>query len=215
MSGYTMDDFTVTVDEETGHRIMKFETDSNMLPVEQPDTYGSYNGEYATEQWLEGQEEEGLPTDYDAYDWTYDSAAVIRALGEAGAENVISQLSDAGIVRSVEVLSTYSPRQYNFATDSYRAVWEFDADALDAWCIEHNFDAAEYVQKHHRSYDGFMSFVGSWITDPHYIEGTTQWLKFAAYLRAELDQESQTSAMAEAEFEAYSNSTKAELKTED
>jgi len=215
MSGYTMADFTITVDAETGHRIMKFATDSNMLPVEQPDMYTSYSGDSWTERYLENMEEDGQPSDYDAYDWSYDSSAVCRKISEAGADDVVNQLSAWGIIRGVEVQSTWSPREYNFATDSYKAVWEFDADKLDEWAAENNFNAAEYVKQYHSSYDGFMSFVEGWMEDERFIEGTTQWLKLAAYIRSELDQDQQRMAMAEVEDEAWDESTTVTLKTED
>lgn len=215
MSGYKMADFTITIDEATGHRFAKFETDSNMLPVEQPDMYHSYNGDYFTERYLENMEEDGKPSDYDAYDWTYDSMSVARELSEAGAADVVAQLSDQGIIKSAEVISTYSPREYNFSTDSYRAAWVFDLDLLEAWAKENNFDAHEYAQKYHRSYDGFMSFVTGWLEEERYIEGTTLWLTFAAYLRSELDEDQNREAMREVADEAWGNHTTVTLKTED
>ena len=215
MSGYTMADFEVTVDAETGHRIMKFATDSNMLPVEQPDMYHTYNGDWWTERFLENMEEDGQPSDYDDYDWEYDSSAACMKLSQAGAQDVVDQLSAWGIIRSVEVTSTWSPREYNFTTDSYKATWEFDADKLDEWAAENNFNAAEYVKQYHSSYSGFMSFVEDWIEDERYIEGTTQWLKLAAYLRAELDENQQRIAMQEVEDEAWDETTVITRKTED
>lgn len=215
MSGYTMADFEITVDAESGHRIAKFETDSNMLPVEQPDMYTSYNGDCFTEQYLENMEEDGQPSDYDDYDWTYDPAAVCMKLSQAGAEDVVNQLSSDGIIRSVEVLSTWSPREYNFATDSYKAVWTFDLDLLEAWAKENNFNAHDYAQEHHRSYDGFMSFVTGWMEEERYIEGTSLWLTFSAYLRSELDQDQQRYAMQEVEYEAWDETTTITLKDKD
>ena len=206
MSGYTMEDFTEEIRED-GHRILKFETDSNMLPIEQPDTYSSYTGDSETEGFLENQADNGESSDYDDYDWSYDVAGVVKALGEAGAEDALSQLSSEGILLSVEVTDTYSPREYNFATDSYKAIWEFDATALDEWCESNSFDPDKYVAEHHASYDGFMSFVTMWMDDQATRPGTIQWLKFAAYLRSELDMEQQVNAMAEAESEAWSQNT--------
>lgn len=215
MSGFTMADFNITVDAESGHRIAKFAVDSNMMPVEQPDMYSTYDSNYWIEQFLTNMEEAGEPSDYDAYDWTYDSMSVCRKLSEAGAADVVSQLSPWGIIRGVEVESTWSPREYNFATDSYRAVWEFDLDTLNEWITVNNIDIAQYVQKHHSSYDGFMSFVTGWMEDDRYVEGTTQWLKLAAYVRSELDYDQNRMAMGEVTEEAWDESTTVTLKTED
>lgn len=214
MSGFTMEDFTITVDSETGHRFAKFETDSNMLPVEQPDTYHTYSNEYAVEQFLEYQDENGEPSDYDDYDWKYDTSAVIRGLGELGAADVISQLG-TDILKTVEVTSTYSPREYNFTTDSYRAVWEFDLDKLEAWAAENNFNARDYAKKHHGSYDGFMSFVEGWLEDERSIEGTSLWLTFAAYIRSELDENQNREAMLDGLSELWDQNMEPTLKTED
>jgi hypothetical protein len=215
MSGFTMADFTITVDEETGHRVAKFAVDSNMLPVEQPDMYSTYNGDYFTERYLENMEEDGQPSDYDDYDWTYDSSAVCRKLSEVGAQDVVNQLSSEGIIRSVEVESTWSPREYNFATDSYKAVWEFDLDLLEAWAKENRFNDSEYVKKYHSSYDGFMSYVEDWMEDERYVEGSTLWLTLAAYLRMNLDLVQQEESMREVEYEAWDETTTITLKTED
>lgn len=214
MSGYTMADFTITVDAESGHRIAKFSTDSNMLPVEQPDTYHVYSNEYAVEQFLENKSEDGEPADYDDYDWTYDTAAVIRGLGEVAAHEIINQLG-TDIIRSITVTDSYSPREYNFTTDSYKADWEFDLDALEAWAAENNFNVAEYVKEHHSSYDGFMSYVEGWIEDERYVEGTTLWLTFAAYLRSELDRDALQMEMMEALSELWDQNMEVTLKTED
>lgn len=209
-----MDDFTEEIRVEDGHRILKFTTDSNMLPVCQPDTYSSFTGDSATENFLEYQAEQGKSSNYDDYDWTYDNAAVVKALGEAGAERILSDLSAEGILLSVEVIGSDSPREYNFTTDSYKATWEFDATALDEWCAENGFDPDTYVAEHHASYAGFYSFVESWIKDPTDRPGTIQWLKFAAYLRAEADTEGQFNDMCEAESEAWDNSTTIVPKSE-
>jgi hypothetical protein len=193
---------------ENGEKFVTLEVGSNLLAHLNVDTYSCFNGDSWVEQELEhfGSGESEAPYDsdnYDDYEWNYDHAAILKDLAEASASNVLEQLSHDGIIESIEVQGVDSPREYNFITDSYTALWTLNLTKLDGWAAENNFNAEEYLSEFHGSRSGFMSFVPSWFRDAP--EDTTLWLKLDAYLRAELDTDSQFYAVAEAEWEAYEN----------
>lgn len=200
------EDITSTKND-SGESIIEFDMDSNCFPVEQPDTYSTYTGDSYTESELEWLAEDGKPSDYDSYSWDYNVAAVVEALGKAGAADIEHQLKAEGIILDVTVISAYSPRYYNYGTDSYKATYRINATKLDAWCVENKFDADAYAKEHHGSYSGFMSFVDGWLADPARRDPTIQWLKVDAYLRAELDLQENQNAMAEAADMAWCENT--------
>jgi len=207
------EDITTSVNE-AGETIIEFEMDSNCFPVEQPDTYATYSGDNWHDSELEWLAEEGKPSDYDNYSWNYNVSAVVEALGKAGAEDIEHQLKDGGVVLDVTVSGTYSPREYNFGTDSYKARYTVNATNLDSWCESNGFDPDKYAAEFHCSYSGFMSFVDGWLADSSRREATIQWLKVDAYLRAELDYNANRDAMAEEAGNAWSENTTYTLNEE-
>lgn len=189
---------------EDGETIVEIKLDSNLLPVLNIDTYQCFNGDSWVEQEIEGyNENEGTDLGYDDFDWNYDHAGIVKALAEASAETVVDQLATDGVITGVDVKSVYSPREYNFATDSYCAVWTVNRSKLEAWCKETAFDADAFAKEHYSSYDGFISFVPSMLRDDR--EGTTLWLMIDAYMRSEYDEERGFLHVAEAEWEVYQN----------
>lgn len=189
---------------EDGETIVEIELDSNLLPVLNIDTYQCFNGDSWVESELESfSEEEDKDLGYDDFEWQYDHAGIVKALAQASAETVLDQLATDGVITGVDVQSVYSPREYNFATDSYRALWTVNLSKLEAWCKESAFDADAFAKEHYSSYDGFMSFVPSMLRDDR--EGTTVWLMIDAYMRSEYDEERGFLHVAEAEWEAYQN----------
>jgi hypothetical protein len=189
---------------EDGETIVEIVLDSNLLPVLNIDTYQCFNGDSWVESEIEHfMEETGKDLDYDDFEWQYDHAGIVKALAEASAETVLDQLASDGVITGVDVQSVYSPREYNFATDSYRALWTVNLSKLDQWCKESAFDPDAFATEHYSSYDGFISFVPAMLEDDR--EGTVIWLKIDAYLRSEYDEERSFYNVAEAEWEAYSN----------
>jgi len=199
---------------EAGEAIIQFEMDSNCFPVEQPDTYSTYTNDYWLESELEYKAEQGEPSDYDAYNWDYNVSAVIEELGKAGAADIEQQLKDGGVILAVEVTGTYSPREYNFKTDSYKAKYTVNATALDRWCESNGFDPDKYAAEFHGSYSGFASYVDGWLEDSSRRDATIQWLKVDAYLRAELDLDANRDAMQETVDQAWSDNTTYTLQDE-
>lgn len=199
----------ITVNED-GDRIVELDIWSNLLPHLNVDTYSCFNGDSWVENELEhfGSGESEAPYDsdqYDDYEWDYDHPAIIKELAEASAGNALEQLSGDGILLGVEVKDTSSPREYNFTTDSYSAIWTVNLSKLEAWAAEHGFEAEAYVREHHSSRSGFMSFVDRWLEDEP--EDTALWLMLDAYMREELDRDSQFYAVCEVEWDAYNDHT--------
>lgn len=204
---YTESEFTRTVDAD-GAELVSFEVDSNTLPYVEVDTYGMHNGDNWTENTLEnfGSGESDAPYDspnYDDYEWDYDHAGIIKGLAETSIREILDQLAGDGVIKSIEFISTYSPREYNFTSDSFKARWTINLAKLTKWCDDAGFDPDEYAREFHSSYSGFISFVDGWLSDPDRRPGTVLWLRLCAYLRAELDEESLKMALWEDEDSIY------------
>jgi len=202
---YKKSEIAIAVNDE-GVDVLELEVSSNTLPGVTVDTYQTFTGDSSDQNFLDYQSEQGEPSDYDDYDWDYDNAAVHRELAEASIEAIIAQLGGKGVIESIELTSTWSPKEYNFKTDSYNALYTIDPAKLEEWADE-NFKLEEYLKEYHQSYDGYADFVGMYLEDPETQWGTLIWLKLAAYVRAELDGEAYMNYMCEREGEIWSNNT--------
>ena len=120
---YKLNEITLGADEHN-RLTLTLDISSNTLPGVTVDTYQTFTGDSSDEMFLEGQTENGESGEWDDYDWTYDNDAIHRGLAEASIEAIVDQFCKPGgaeIIQSIELLSTWSPREYNFKTDSYTA----------------------------------------------------------------------------------------------
>lgn len=199
--------------------------DSSMLPGVNVDTYQCFNGDRWEESELAYFSEEGVPSwlvdhpaaqrahpilEWDDFDWNYDHRAILRALSEAAADDLVHDggLGIPQIIDNVEVHSVYSPAAYNFATDSFTATLTLDtevlAEVLEGVSTE---DLEAWARDRWASCDGFISHI------PRYFDTEHQWATvWAAVARVLADAEYDgTMAVAEAEWEAYSEHTEVTL----
>lgn len=209
-----------------GDRIVKIDVDSNLLPTISIDTYGTFTGDTEIQLELE-QFAEIHELEVDDLAWHIsDHDAVRRALSEAAVNSMNNQLCWGGgpedplssdIVSFGPVQSTYSPRQYNFETDSFRTEATINVSRLIDW-LRHEYpwhvelvDAVEsYGLEHFSSRDGFISFVTGAMYDERRV-GTLIWLGLHKYLRESLDSGQCDSDVREAERGAYIDSLEVTL----
>lgn len=205
---YKLNEITLGADEHN-RLTLTLDISSNTLPGVTVDTYQTFTGDSSDQMFLEGQTENGESGEWDDYDWTYDHDAIHRGLAEASIEAIVDQFCKPGgaeIIQSIELLSTWSPREYNFRTDSYTARYTLTVQELERWA-GNNFSLPDYVRDFHQSYDGYADFVKGYLEDDERRVGTIIWLKLAAYFRAELDTEAYMNYMSERESEIYSSNT--------
>jgi hypothetical protein len=207
------------------HRVVTFTLDSNMLTVLNVDTYQTFNGD----SWLE-YEIEGLVENYPALDGLeYDDLSIewhwgdiIRGLGEVNVEALQSALPEI-FIEIPDVGATWSPKAYNFATDSFRARYTVDWTAFEEAFTEKfgmgilSEEFEDVVRERWRSYDGFHSHV------PHNLdtdrEATLNWAALNHYLENwvgcwhyENLRDQILMATAEAEHEVFSEHVEVSLR---
>lgn len=185
-----------------GEQLLILSIDSNTLPGVTVDTYSSFTGDGVEEQLLEDVDGE-----YDDYNWEYDSAAVLHGLALASIAEVRKQTAADGIFEAIEFESTWSPKEYNFRTDSYRATYVVNYAKLRTWAAAAKFDPEAYAALHHASRDGFASWVPGYLEDSATREGTILWLTIAAYIRDTLDTEAYMFALLSEADELWSAHT--------
>lgn len=205
---------------------LRIHVDSSMLPGVNVDTYQCFTGDSWVDSeidWLVGSAE-GMDSivdhpaavraevelDWDDFDWTYDHQAILWALSEAAAEDLINTagIDFDQIIVDAEVTSVYSPATYNFATDSFAGWLTLDTEVLaEALGDMETYDVEEWARARWASRDGFMSHV------PRYFDDEPQWATvWAAVAKVLVDSDYDgTMATAEAEDEAYMSNTRVEL----
>ena len=193
--------------DEDGNIIAVISLESNTLPHVSIDTYQSFTGD----SWLEGEfeylasENEGMELDWSNTDVTYNHDGIKQALAEASIEGILNDV-DPEIILGVEYESNWSPSFYNFETDTYTAQFTVNWTLLKKWLKKSKKDREEWMRERWSSYDGFHShmYPGYW-NNPQYMFAMRVYATIAMYLEETLDRESQFMAVAEAEWEAYSN----------
>jgi len=189
---------------EQGNRIVKLAIDSNLLPVITVDTYQTFNGDWCIEQLTESEAEHYELNREDIDVEVTDFIDMLRAYSEAALKAVQGQMNGDMVEFSDSVNSVYSPRYYNFETDSFNTDISVDLDQLVAWIkLEHGsvIPALEaYADMHFKSRSGFISFVTGALYDERRL-GTLIWLGVHMYLADRLDWDQFYSDMTEMEYD--------------
>lgn len=169
------------------------------------DTYGMFTGDQADENLVEDYNERNNTSyEWDDFEWDYDHDNIVREFAKIRAE-FLEQSSDA--LKSVEVVSTGSPREYNFSTDY--AMFEID---YDEGIVE------SFVKENQADYDRFYRESG-WAAHTEWREDTDkrkaeniECAKLDYYLNKTIDREEAYYALAEEEYRIYEENTKMTLK---
>lgn len=123
------------------------------------DTYGVLTGEGADDQQIEYLREEykNDSLTYDDFNWSYDHGAIVRDFARVSINYLFNELitHGNGMITSITLESSGSPKYYNYTTDHYVAVYEYNTVKLHDY-IAQNYDA---VLEKVRTYDSVMSYT--------------------------------------------------------
>ena len=89
-----------------------------------------------------------------------------KEVAESAVYQLLNTLENKDIIRDMKLRDVYSPKYYNFETDSLIIDVNLNLRALKTFCFKTNKDMFnKYLKKNFTSYDGFMSFIDNNIRD--------------------------------------------------
>ena len=95
------------------------------------DTHQYFTGDDTDEMIIRDYNDENdTDLDYDSFDWSYDHKAIVKELATASLEWLQENILD-DIIMNLDLVETFSPKFYNYSTDSYSLDIEIDTGALD------------------------------------------------------------------------------------
>lgn len=169
------------------------------------DTYQTYNAgdfEYNMVQYY--NEQNGTNLEYDDFEWDYDMDTVVSELAEKRAELLES---DNEAISKVVTLATYSPKEYNYQTDSADYEITYDESVVDNYIKEH---AEDFRNWYHES--GWASTI-DWRDEGDKKEKLHKVANLAYYLNKVIDDP--VMELMEYEYDIYENNTTMTLVKED
>lgn len=98
------------------------------------DMYATFTSDSAEENILENLREENPAITYDDLDWTYDHETVHRELADLWCEFVLENIP---AITQATTTSIYSPKYYNYTTDSADIDITYDSSIIDTYIQEH------------------------------------------------------------------------------
>ena len=138
------------------------------------DTYGMFDGGSIDDALIEWyNEEHNTDYNYDDFEWEYDHENIVKDLAKKRAEYLEN---DVDIIHSVKVLSTGSPREYNFSTDYAMFEIDYDKDAVDVYIYDHAEDWSEWYKN-----SGWYSTI-EWRDDGDYKNELLEMARLNFYL---------------------------------
>lgn len=188
---------------EAGHKTATINVDSSNLPYVTVDTYSTFTGE----GWWESTVDHLVEThgrDMPEVDYEVDHRKLLELLAENARDSLEACLPGVDpVVTLGEVTGVFSPRAYNFSTDSYNAHYTIDLELMEEWITEHEWDHEAYGLEHFSSYDGFHSYVPRWLNDEDYAVGVRLWLFLHAYIAEEVDRDEMFYALFEEDWSIF------------
>ena len=167
------------------------------------DTYQLFNGDSADNAYIEYyNDEHDTDYTYDNFEWSYDHKQIVKELAESSREWLLENVVGKVVVGIGEILGTYSPKEYNFTTDSWESEWDIDEKEL-----------SKYIETNAEKYKNWYN-DNSWKehiewrddADPQKRElEICAMLEF--YLANEFSADAYKESMWESEFDIYSENT--------
>lgn len=112
------------------------------------DMYQTFDMDREAEIEIEAfNDNHGTDYEYDDLDINYDFEAYRDALAKASIECMEDQLENDPIIKKIELISSQSPRFYNYTTDSYTASFKYDPKKLIQWIRDHADDWLVYMKE--------------------------------------------------------------------
>ena len=122
------------------------------------DTYNTFTSDSHEE--LEMQNiNEGRDTklEYDGIEWIYDHKLAVELLSKNSIEFLLQEV-DKNIIQDIKYMSSGSPREYNFSTDSYDMSIDYNQEKLDKFISSNLEGYRAVVKKHTTSYSGYTAY---------------------------------------------------------
>lgn len=180
---------------------MRITIDSAMLPGLSIDTYSTFPTDVKEEDYLDGInsdiedaigfshpmiESADITLDMDHVDFGTDMEGYLHGLAEA----VVSAVTDEfPFIEGAKVLSVYSPKEYNFSTDSFSAKWTINVEKMIEWIGDEDVEDIEaWARERYASRSGFVSRI------PTYFRERYSWAIVWAYI---------TRAFTESDFDSF------------
>lgn len=108
-------------------------------------TYQNFDGYGVDEMIIEGyNQEHGTDYDYDDFEWDYEHAEIVKDLATERAKLL---QDDVDIIKSVKVIKTGSPREYNYSTDWADFEIDYDSEAVDAYIYQHPEEWSDFYRR--------------------------------------------------------------------
>lgn len=108
------------------------------------DTYQMFTGDSFIEREVEYlcEQHDDSTLTYDDFDWEFDHKAIVEAFAKASIEAILQAVAyeKPEIVKSIEFVSSASPKFYNYTTDSYVMTVDVHTPNLNDYIAKH-YDA--------------------------------------------------------------------------
>ena len=211
---------------DDGDRYVKMEIGSNMLPKITVDTYQKFTPDRHEESEMEYLDNE---CGYDMgeygnhFDTTYDMSSVLPTLAEWCVDAMNGMAYHDAPYEVGKVLSTYSPRYYNFETDSFTAEYTLNLSMLIRWATEVRRDngsteplwqeVENFLRYRFSTRDGFISHVTPALNDHRRIP-TLVWGLFYWWMEEEFEEETWFYSMLEKDYNLWSEVVTIQLTEE-
>lgn len=109
--------------------------------------------------------QEGYLKENESYDID-DFQAYKNEVSDLAVYELFNTLANNNIIKSMKLKDVYSPKYYNYETDSLIINMELNLRALKTFCFKTNKDMFnKYLKENFTSYSGFISFVDNNIKD--------------------------------------------------
>ena len=141
---------------------MKLETQITFTPWT-IDGYSTFNFDSAYEYLKQDLKEDGI--DIEDVEVEYDTKGYTQALADNWIKIINAEVLDSVVLGVTAKGKAYSPREYNFTTDSMNVEFNVDVEKLNAY-VDANI--AHYKDNHIKSCDGFIWFGNELDTRLHY-----------------------------------------------
>lgn len=97
-------------------------------------TYQNFDGYGVDEMIIDDyNQEHNTDYNYDDFEWSYEHAEIVKDLAKERARLLQDEVD---IIKSVKVIETGSPREYNFSTDWADFEIDYDSEAVDVFIYE-------------------------------------------------------------------------------
>ena len=117
------------------------------------DTYQTYTSDGVEDMLInEYNEEHNTDYTYDDFNWEYDHETIVSELAE---KRSAALESDSPAIQKCVPVASYSPKEYNYQTDSTDFEITYDENIVDEYIMEHD---ENYTEWYHNNWAGTIEW---------------------------------------------------------